>query len=227
MTSQAQEFKRNIESHTFVPKGQWVVGSSVSYSEHNEQNYQFLVIDGFNSDVYTFKISPMFCYAFRDNVAAGGRFSYGRTLTKLDGVTLNLDESTQFDVNDMYQLKHSYSAMGVLRNYINLGTSKRFGLFAETRLEIGGSQSKVVTKDGTSLTGTYTKTTDFGIGVAPGIVAFINNYTAVEVSIGVLGLDFSKVKQTTDQVYIGERSSSSANFKINLFSIGLGIAFYL
>lgn len=114
MTSQAQEFKRNIESHTFVPKGQWVVGSSVSYSEHNEQNYQFLVIDGFNSDGYTFKISPMFCYAFRDNVAAGGRFSYGRTLTKLDGVTLNLDESTQFDVNDMYQLKHSYSAMGVL-----------------------------------------------------------------------------------------------------------------
>ena len=227
MTSQAQEFKRNIESHTFVPKGQWVVGSSVSYSEHNEQNYQFLVIDGFNSDGYTFKISPMFCYAFRDNVAAGGRFSYGRTLTKLDGVTLNLDESTQFDVNDMYQLKHSYSAMGVLRNYINLGTSKRFGLFAETRLEIGGSQSKVVTKDGTSLTGTYTKTTDFGIGVAPGIVAFINNYTAVEVSIGVLGLDFSKVKQTTDQVYIGERSSSSSNFKINLFSIGLGIAFYL
>lgn len=227
MTSQAQEFKRNIESHTFVPKGQWVVGSSVSYSEHNEQNYQFLVIDGFNSDGYTFKISPMFCYAFRDNVAAGGRFSDGRTLTKLDGVTLNLDESTQFDVNDMYQLKHSYSAMGVLRNYINLGTSKRFGLFAETRLEIGGSQSKVVTKDGTSLTGTYTKTTDFGIGVAPGIVAFINNYTAVEVSIGVLGLDFSKVKQTTDQVYIGERSSSSANFKINLFSIGLGIAFYL
>ena len=227
MTSQAQEFKRNIESHTFVPKGQWVVGSSVSYSEHNEQNYQFLVIDGFNSDGYTFKISPMFCYAFRDNVAAGGRFSYGRTLTKLDGVTLNLDESTQFDVNDMYQLKHSYSAMGVLRNYINLGTSKRFGLFAETRLEIGGSQSKVVTKDGTSLTGTYTKTTDFGIGVAPGIVAFINNYTAVEVSIGVLGLDFSKVKQTTDQVYIGERSCSSANFKINLFSIGLGIAFYL
>lgn len=227
MTSQAQEFKRNIESHTFVPKGQWVMGSSVSYSEHNEQNYQFLVIDGFNSDGYTFKISPMFCYAFRDNVAAGGRFSYGRTLTKLDGVTLNLDESTQFDVNDMYQLKHSYSAMGVLRNYINLGTSKRFGLFAETRLEIGGSQSKVVTKDGTSLTGTYTKTTDFGIGVAPGIVAFINNYTAVEVSIGVLGLDFSKVKQTTDQVYIGERSSSSANFKINLFSIGLGIAFYL
>ena len=68
MTAQAQEFKRNIEARTFVPKGQWIVGSSVSYSEHNEQNYQFLVIDGFNSDGYTFKVSPMFCYAFKDNV---------------------------------------------------------------------------------------------------------------------------------------------------------------
>lgn len=227
MTAQAQEFKRNIEAHTFVPKGQWIVGSSVSYSEHNEQNYQFLVIDGFNSDGYTFKVSPMFCYAFKDNVAAGGRFSYGRTLTKLDGVTLNLDEDTKFDVNDMYQLKHTYSAIGILRNYINIGTSKRFALFAETRLEVGGSQSKVITKDNTSLSGTYSKTTDFGLGVAPGIVAFINNFTAVEVSVGVLGLDFSKVKQTTDQVYVGERSLSAANFKINLFSIGLGIAFYL
>lgn len=63
--------------------------------------------------------------------------------------------------------------------------------------------------------------------MAPGLVAFINNYTAIEVSIGVLGFNYSKTKQLTDQVYEGERSSSSANFKINLFSIGLGIAFYL
>lgn len=225
--AQAQEFKRDIRLGTFIPKGQWIVGSSVSYSEHNENNYQFLVLDGFNSDGYTFKVSPLVCYAFKDNVAAGGRFSYGRTLTKLDGLSINLDEDNQFDVKDLYQLKHSYSAMAVLRNYVTLGDSKRFALFSETQLGMGGSQSKVVTKNGDSVSGTYSTSTDFNIGVAPGIVAFINNYTAVEVSVGVLGLNFSKVRQTTDQVYVGERSSSSANFKINLFSIGLGIAFYL
>lgn len=227
LSAQSQEFKRNITLGTFIPKGQWIVGSSISYSEHNEQNYQFLVLDGFNSDGYTFKVSPMICYAFKDNVAAGGRFSYGRTLAKLDGMSINLDDDNQFDINDLYQLKHSYTAMAVLRNYITLGSSKRFALFSETQLGIGGSQSKVVSKGGDSVTGTYTTTTDFNIGVAPGIVAFINNYTAVEVSVGVLGLNFSKVNQKTDQVYVGERSSSSANFKINLFSIGLGIAFYL
>lgn len=227
ISAQAQEFKRNITLGTFIPKGQWIAGSSISFSEHNEQNYQFLVLDGFNSDGYTFKVSPMICYAFKDNVAAGGRFSYGRTLTKLDGMSINLDDDNQFDINDLYQLKHSYTAMAVLRNYITLGNSKRFALFSETQLGIGGSQSKVVSKGGDSVTGTFTTTTDFNIGVAPGIVAFINNYTAVEVSVGVLGLNFSKVNQKTDQIYVGERSSSSANFKINLFSIGLGIAFYL
>lgn len=114
-----------------------------------------------------------------------------------------------------------------MRNYINLGSSKRFALFAETQLKFGGSQSKLVTKSGQAVSGTYSTSTDLGIGVSPGIVAFVNNYTAVEVSVGVLGVDFGKVHQKKDQIYTADRSSSSANFRINLFSIGLGIAFYL
>lgn len=33
--------KEKIADNVFVPKGQWIVGSSVSYSEHTEENYQF------------------------------------------------------------------------------------------------------------------------------------------------------------------------------------------
>lgn len=223
----AQEFKRDIELTTFVPKGQWILGNSISYSEHNEKNYQFLIIDGINSDGYTFKVSPMLCYAFADNLAAGGRFSYGRSLTKLKGVTINVDEDNQFDIDNLYQLKHSYSGMAMLRSYISLGNSKRFALYCDIQLEMGGSQSKAISGTGEDVTGTYATSTDLGIGVAPGMVAFINNYMAVEVSVGVLGLNFSKTKQTTNQVYIGEHSLSAANCRINIFSIGLGIAFYL
>lgn len=224
---QQEEFRRKIEMNTFVPKGQWIVGNSISYSEHNERNYNFLIIEGINSDGFAFKVSPLLCYAFKDNLAAGGRFTYGRTLTKLRGVTINLDEDNQFDIDDLYQLKHSYSVMAMMRNYINLGDSKRFGLYCDLQLEVGGSQSKAVSGSGQDVTGTYSTSTDVGIGVAPGLVAFINNYMAVEVSVGVLGLNFSKKKQNTNQVYLAEQSLNSANFRINLFSIGLGIAFYL
>ena len=225
--AQEQDFQRKIELTTFVPKGQWIMGSTVSFSEYNQKNYQFLIIDGLNSDGYTFKVTPMLFYAFKDNLAAGAKFSYKRTLMKIDGVTINVDEENQFDVNDLYQLKHTYGGMAVLRNYISIGRSRRFGLYCDIQLEYAGSQSKMISGSGESLTGTFATTKEFNIGAAPGLVAFINNYTAVEVSVGVLGFDFSKTRQVTNQVYVGETSKSSANFRINIFTIGMGITFYL
>ena len=63
----------------------------------------------------------MFAYALKDNMALGGRFKYGRTLVRMDETQLNLDDETSFDINNIYQLKHSYSAMAIFRNYIPLG----------------------------------------------------------------------------------------------------------
>lgn len=226
-TCAQQEFKRNIEMRTFIPKGQWIVGNSVSYSQYSNDNYQFLVIENLSGEGYAFKVSPVLCYAFKDNVAAGGRFMYSRTYTKLNNISVNIDEDTNFDISNLYELKNSYSGIAVLRNYINLGTSKRFALFNEVQLELGGSVSKVVNGKGDDLTGVYQTSLDASVGLSPGLVAFINNYTAVEVSIGVLGLNVSRTHQVTDRIYESNRSSMSANFKINLFSIGLGIAFYL
>ena len=65
--------------------------------------------------------------------------------------------------------------MAVLRNYVTLGSSKRFALFSETQLGMGGKpveSSKI--REVIPLPETYSTTTDFSIGVAPGIVAFIN-----------------------------------------------------
>lgn len=223
----AQKFDRGIKQSTFVPKGQWITGLSVSYSEHTDNNYKFIVLEKINSSGYNVKVSPLICFAFRDNVAAGGRFAYSRALTKLDNLSLNLDDDMNFDIEDVYNLSQSYSAIGVLRTYISLGEQKRFGLYNEVQFTYEGGQGKMVNGKGDDLTGTYQNSYGLKVGMSPGLVAFINNYTAVEVSVGVLGFDYKKTEQTTDQVYYGSRSSSSANFKINLFSISLGLAFYL
>ena len=42
-----------------------------------------------------------------------------------------------------------------------------------------------------------------------------------------MGLSYSHVRQVHNQVTTGDRSSSNLNFKVNIFSIGLGMAFYL
>lgn len=218
---------RNITLQKFVPKGQWVVGSSISYSQSEEKDYNFLVIEAVSGEGYSFKLSPVLCYAFADNMAAGGRFAYKRSLTKIDAMDLEIGEDLSFNLNDIYTLSHSYSGVAIFRNYISLGNSKRFALFSEAQLTLEGGQSKFVNGKGDDLTGTFSRSFGASLGVAPGLVAFINNYTAVEVNIGVLGLNYSHTRQVTDQIHVANQSTSSVNFKINIFTIGMGIAFYL
>ena len=218
---------RGLKQHTFVPKGQWVVGGTISYSQQSENNYQFLVVEGINGEGYSFNASPMFSYMVADNMGIGGRFSYGRSLMKINSADINLSEDMNFAIGDIYSLSHTYTGMAVLRNYISLGNNMRFGLFNETQLQIGGGQSKLVSGSGDSLTGAYESTFSVGVNLAPGITAFLNNFMAVEVNVGLLGFRYTTTEQITDQVYHGSTNTTTASFQINLFSIGLGLAFYI
>ena len=94
-------------------------------------------------------------------------------------------------------------------------------------MEYSGGRSRMLNGQGYDLTGTFQETQEFAVSFVPGLVAFINDYTAAEVTVGVLGFQHSKTKQITNQVDEGTFSSSSGNFRINIFSISLGLAFYL
>lgn len=222
-----EEFRRGLQQYSFIPRGQWITGVSVSYSQASYDNYQFLIIEGINSDSYTFKVSPMVMYCFRDNLAAGGRFAYSRSLIRIDKADVIIDSETEYNIDNMYSLTHSYSGMVAFRNYISFGDNKRFGMFNEVQLQIGGGQSKLCNGSGQDLTGTYSRNFNLDIGLAPGMIMFLNNYSAIEVNVGVLGFSYNHSKATTDQIYVARTNSKSANFKINLFSITFGVAFYI
>ncbi len=220
-------FQRKLEQITFVPKGQWITGVSVSYSQSDQDKYQFLIIENLSGDTYTFKVSPMLMFAFKDNLAAGGRFAYSRQRTRLNSADVVLGSDTEYNVDNLYSISHNFSGMLAFRNYISLGRSTRFGLFNEVQLQFGGGQSKLCTGTGRDFTGTFERSFNMSVGLAPGLAVFLNNYSALEVNVGVLGFNYSQTKSTTDQIYIANRDTKSANFKINLFSITFGVAFYL
>ena len=220
-------FDRGIEQKTFIPKGQWMVGASFSYSEHTDDNFKWLVMDDVTSTGYTFKVSPVVSYFIRDNIAIGGRVAYSRGLTDLGNLSLNLGDDLSFDLSNYKDKSHTVSGSFFIRTYLNLGDSKRFGLFNEARVTYGYGQSNVEDGTGDELKGTHQIKQNLNFGVAPGITCFINNYVAVEAAIDVLGLDFKWYDQKTNQVETGKRTNSGANFKINLLSINLGITFYI
>lgn len=222
-----EEFRRELEQIAFVPKGQWITGVSVSYSQSDQDKYQFLIIENLNGDTYSFKVSPMVLYAFKENLAAGGRLAYQRQRTRLDNANIKIDSETDYEIENLFSISHTYSATAAFRNYISFGTSTRFGMFNEVQMQFSGGQSKLCNGAGDDLTGTYERTFGLDVGLAPGMIMFLNNYSAIEVNVGVLGFSYSHTKSTTDRVYVAHRNLRSANFKVNLFSITFGVAFYL
>ena len=226
-THAQEHFKRGLEQISFVPKGQWIGGVSVSYSQSDFENYQFLIVENLNGDTYTFKVSPMVMFCFKDNLAAGGRLSYSRSRTRLDGASLVLGADTSYDVDNLYSISHNYHGTAMFRNYISLGKSMHFGFFNEVDLSLGGGQSKLVNGTGDELTGAYERNFNLNIGLTPGVIMFLSNYSALEVSIGVLGFNYTHTHSISDQIYHAERNRKSANFRINLFSVQFGVAFYI
>lgn len=220
-------FERGIQQLKFIPKGQWIAGVSVSYAQEHADNYTFFVIENLNGDTYSFKVSPTVLYAFKDNLAIGGRFAYQRTRTQLDSGLLNLGEGTNFDVDHLYSIGHNFYVAGVFRNYLSIGNSMRFGFFNEVQLQLGGGQSKLTNGVGDDFTGTYETNFSLSVGLQPGMVVFLNNYSAVEVNVGVLGFNYRHTSSTRDQIYDSHHNSKFANFRINLFSIQFGATFYI
>ncbi|MFR9603716.1 MAG: hypothetical protein SNG02_07590 [Rikenellaceae bacterium] len=212
----------------FVPKGQWIVGSTASYSTHLNSSYSFLIIENISSDGYMVGVSPIVSYAVKNNLTVGARFEYNRSLLRVDTADISIgDDETGIvvAVNDIYSITQSYHGMATMRQYIPLGENKRFTLFTEFRLGLGGSVSKYAFDS--PVQGTYAKSVDASVSVVPGIVAFATNNVAFEVTVGALGVSFSHVDQIQNQIYEGSMNSSNMSFMINLFSIGLGVAFYL
>lgn len=221
-----EQFDRGIRSSTFIPKGQWMVGGTFSYSESSSDDYKFLILKNVEGTTYSFSVSPSAAYFIRDNVAVGARFSYNRDYIDLGNIDIDLNEDLSFKINNASLLQHMFYGTGFVRTYINLGDSKRFGLFNEARVTFGAGQGKTYSGEAETLDGVYQTIKHLQVGIAPGMAAFITNNAAVEVSVGVMGFDSKWIDQDHNKVIEGSRRVTSAKFKIDLFSINLGMTYY-
>lgn len=215
-------------SNRFVPSGQWITGANFAFSTHTNDNYTVAVIENIESEGYNFRISPMVAYALTDNMALGARFIYSRANLTITNADLKFgDEETGTDIfiTDYKAVTHSYTVAAIWRQYIPLGNSRRFAIFNEISLGVGGTQSIFAADQ--PVRGTYERGYTLSLGVSPGLMAFATNDVAIEVNVGVMGINYSDIKQVHNQITSGHRRNSSMNFKVNLLSISVGVSFYL
>lgn len=232
-----EKFNRGIDLNTgavFIPKGSIGAGVSFSYSNYdvgnsaNDAGYSalFSLIKGVQGSMQTWGVAPFASYFLFDNFSIGARFDYSRTSLGLQNAGISISEIS-LSMSDFYYLKQSYTGAITGRYYIPIANSKRFGMFAEVRALGGYGQSETYNLEDGNKFGTYQDIYNFELGLVPGISVFVTNELAVEFSVGVLGLNYQKVEQVTNQVERSVMESSGANFKINLLSIGLGLSYYI
>ena len=228
LSAGAQHYDRGYEtipSSPFVEKGTWMLGGTARYTQHVNTDYNLLVINDINSSGYNVSASPKLLYMFKDNMGAGIRFSYGRSMLDLESADLSVAQITM-SARDCYQIQHKFNAYAVYRTYIPFGNSKRVAMFAD--LLFGGSykQGKTFNAGGEYVVGTYSQNYSLELAVEPGLVAFLTDRLAVELNVGIFGINYSWTNQLRNQVTAGHSDSTSAGFMVNLLSLGVGLSYY-
>jgi hypothetical protein len=61
------------------------------------------------------------------------------------------------------------------------------------------------------------------LGLNPGLTVFIMENVSAEVSFGIVGFKYGWESQRNNEGETGKRHTSSADFKINLLNINIGI----
>ena len=230
-------FNRGIGKATtlFVPKGTVSFGLTASYNSYDlgsaadDAGYKMLfsLLDGVSGNMTSCGIAPAVSYFIADNTSVGLRFDYSKSVLGLGSASIALGDLMSLDINDVNYLKQSYSGSLTLRHYMSIADSRRFAIFVEGRGTLGYAQSMNYQREGDDKYGTYQDIYKASLSLVPGVVCFMMDNAAFEVSVGVLGFDTQKVKQVTNQVEYSEMKSSGANFKINLLSVNFGMSFYI
>lgn len=230
-------FDRGIgfSTATFIPKGTVGAGVAFSYNNYNvgqgsdDVGYSalFSLLSGVHGNLQTWGVAPWVSYFLADNFAIGVRFDYDRSSFGLGDASIALSDLANFSLTDIHFLKQSYTGAITGRYYIPFSNSKRFAMFTELRAIGGYGQSESYKNQDGEKYGTYQDIYKFELGLVPGISVFVTNEVAVEVSVGLLGFNYNKTVQTTNQVDKSVMESSGANFKINPLSLGLGLSFYI
>ena len=221
---------RDATKAIFIPKGQWMLGGQLSWKQWENDNLSYLLLQDLTFSGHTFSVGPYFGYFFAKNMAVGGRFSYNRSYINVGELGLALGEGLSFSLNDFYFLQHAYMSSVFLRSYIPIGESRIFGLFGELQLNHTFSEWKTTIGRDDLLRGVYQHTHALGLGLSGGLSVFLTDFAAAEVMINVGGFDYKWGYQNIKEIDKrdeGHLNRSSADFKINLFSIKFGLTFYL
>jgi hypothetical protein len=221
-------FDRGLYNYMYIPKGEWQFGITAAYGEFSASDLQMLdLLTDLDFSCHTFSVSPYLSYFIASNTSVGLRLGYTESKGNLGSLVMDFDDDLNFDVKDAMYRNESYSAAAFLRQYLGLSRRGRFGVFSELALSFASGNSDFRRLYGGEPVNTHTTYMESRLSFSPGITVFMMKNVSFNVSFAVVGFYLRNEKQWVNDESRGNRFSSGANFKFNLFNINFGLGLHI
>lgn len=221
-------YDRGLFNFLFIPKGMWTLGLTASYGKFSTADLQlFDIISDVDISAHAFSLKPYFSYAFKNNITAGLRIEYDNVTGNIDSFGLDIDEDMSFKIQDVGYKSESFAAAVLLTQYIGLTRKGRFGVFNEAQLKLSSGTSDFTRPYDGEIKNTHSKNLQASLTYSPGVCVFVTPQLSCNLSFGVFGFYINKTRQWENGVKSGNRLTSGANFRFNIFNISFGLAVHL
>lgn len=221
-------FDRGLFNFLFIPKGQWQFALTASYGEFKSDDLRmFDLLSDVDVSGHTFSIKPSISYFVRNNISVGLRLNYTRSKAGIGSFNLDVDEDMSFELSNIHYNNEEYSAAIVCAQYLGITRGSRLGIFNEVSLSFASGNGQFVRPYGGKPKDTRTTYMEARLAFSPGICVFVMKNVSFNVSFGVFGYYLRNEKQTVNGEKLGNRFSSGANFRFNIFNINFGIGVHI
>lgn len=221
-------FDRGMVNYLFVPKGGWEFGITASYGEFSTKDLQVLdLISDIDLNGSSFSVKPYLSYFIRNNMSVGIRFNYSSTKAGIDSFNVDIDDDMSFNLHDIAYRNESYAASFLFTQYFGIARRGRFSVFNEVELAFASGNSDFSRPYNDLLKTTHTAYMDARLNFSPGVCVFVMKNVSFNVSFGVFGFYLKHEKQWVDGHREGNRTTSGANFRFNIFNINFGLGVHI
>lgn len=221
-------YSRGLTNWLFIPKGQWMFGLTASYGEFSTDDLElFDVLSDFDFGGHSFAIRPYISYFIRNNLSVGLRLSYNSSKASLGSLKLDISDDMNLNIGDVMYRNESYTAAVILNQYIGISRRGRFGVFNEVALGFSSGNGDFRRPYNGTPRNTHTTYMRASLDFSPGVCVFIMKNVSFNLSFGVFGFYLKNEKQTIDGEDGGNRFTSGANFRFNIFNINFGLGVHI
>lgn len=218
-------FDRGLFNYLYIPKGVWSIGVTASYGEFSTKDLEVLdLISDIDFSGHLFSIRPYFSYFIRNNSSVGMRLGYTSGKASIGSFKVDIDEDMNFNLHDISYRSETYTAAITYSQYFGITRRGRFSIFNDVELAFSSGNSDFRRPYNGELKNTHTNTMEVALNFSPGLSIYIMDPVTFNISFGVFGVSLRNEKQNVDGVDMGNRFTSGANFRFNIFNINFGVA---